>query len=470
MIADFKPYPKYKDSGVSWLGNVPEHWELLPNRAVFSEVIERGFIDEQMLSVTITRGVIRQSDLLKNSSKKDSSNEDKSHYKLLQPGDLAYNKMRAWQGAIGLSEYRGIISPAYIVVRPRGLQNPRYFHYLLRTPSFATEAERWSYGITSDMWSLRYEDFKQIYCVVPPLEEQNGIVRYLDHADRLIRRYIRAKQKLIKLLNEQKQAIIHQAVTRGLDLNARLKPSGVEWLGDVPEHWDISRLKYLFKEIDDRTDTGEETLFSLRMYLGLVEHKSVSEKIITSQNLVGFKRVQPNQLVMNRMQASNGLFGIMPAFGLVSPDYAIFSSIKPICLDYFVYLFKLPLMRTVFRAESKGLGTGTSGFLRLYTDRFGRIKVPFPPYEEQNSIVNFIKKETQNTDKVIEQLRMEVQLVQQYQSRLISDIVTGKVDIHHTANTLPEEVFEQMALGLANEPNDEEPIIEVEGEVTGDEN
>ena len=231
MIANPIPYPKMKDSGVPWLGEVPEHWDVLPNRVLFGEVKERDHPEEPMLSVTITKGVIRQRALLANSSKKDSSNQDKSAYKLVRLGDIAYNKMRAWQGAIGVSDYQGIVSPAYVVERPRKGTSSRYFHYLLRTPAFAKEAERWSYGITSDMWSLRPEHFKMIYGCLPPLHEQAAIVRYLDHADRRIRRYIHAKQKLVKLLEEQKQALIHQIVTRGLDPNVRLKPSGVEWLG-----------------------------------------------------------------------------------------------------------------------------------------------------------------------------------------------------------------------------------------------
>jgi Winged helix-turn helix len=218
---------------------------VLPNRAIFTEVIDRDHPEGQMLSVTITNGVIRQQALLADSSKKDSSNENKSAYKLVQPGDIAYNKMRAWQGAVGVSNYRGIVSPAYVVRRHRAGAESRYRHYLLRTPAFAKEAERWSYGITSDMWSLRPEHFKMIYGCLPPLVEQAAIVRFLDHVNRQIRRYIRAKQQLIKQLEEQKQITIHRAVTRGVDPNLRLKPSDVEWLGDVPEHWEVKRLKHI---------------------------------------------------------------------------------------------------------------------------------------------------------------------------------------------------------------------------------
>ena len=192
-----RSYPSYKPSRVPWLGEVPVHWKVWPTRAVFTEINERGYPDEQLLSVTISEGVIRQQALLQDSSQKDSSQLDKSDYKLVRPGDIVYNKMRAWQGATGVSRYRGIVSPAYIVQRPRTGANPLYFHRLLRTPAFTTEAARWSYGIASDMWSLRPEHFKVIRTCVPPQPEQVAIVRYLDYMDRRIRRYVSAKRKLI---------------------------------------------------------------------------------------------------------------------------------------------------------------------------------------------------------------------------------------------------------------------------------
>src|SRR4029077_20820725 len=173
---------------------------------------------------------------------------DKSKYKLVQPCDIAYNKMRAWQGAVGASELRGIISPAYIVMRLRDSQDlPRYIHHLYRTPQFAKEAERWSYGITSDMWSLRPEHFKMVYTPEPPMSEQAAIVRFLAWANGRLERAIRAKRKVIALLNEQKQAIIHRAVTRGLDPPVPLKPSGVPWLGDIPRHWECTAVWQLFE-------------------------------------------------------------------------------------------------------------------------------------------------------------------------------------------------------------------------------
>lgn len=308
MIAGLKHYPEYKDSGLPWLGQVPGHWDVLPHRALFEEVKEREHPNEQMLSVTITRGIIKQRDLLTGNSKKDSSRQDKSAYKLVCPGDIAYNKMRAWQGAIGVSDLRGIISPAYVVQRMRGAHNPRYFHHLFRTPGFAKEAESWSYGITSDMWSLRPEHFKAIYSTLPPAEEQSAIVRFLDHAIHRLDKAIRAKRKTIALLNEQKQAIIHRAVTRGLDPDVPLKDSGIPWLGQIPAHWELRRFKFLASINNGQVDPKKATFKNL--------------PLIAPNHIKSGTGVLLFQQTANEQGADSGKF-------LVRPGQVIYSKIRP---------------------------------------------------------------------------------------------------------------------------------------------
>ena len=162
-----KPYNKYQPVSYDYVAEVPEGWQLLPNIAVFEERIERGFVDEELLSVTIGRGVIRQTDV---DIKKDSSNEDKSKYKLIKVGDIAYNRMRMWQGALGYSDYRGITSPAYVILKPKMDINQRFFHYMFRTGFYTNYSKRFSYGIVDDQLSLRYVDFKRMYSIVPPYE------------------------------------------------------------------------------------------------------------------------------------------------------------------------------------------------------------------------------------------------------------------------------------------------------------
>jgi type I restriction enzyme S subunit len=357
MIKDLKPYAEYKDSGLPWLGEVPGHWEVIPNRALFNEVKDRNHPGEEMLSVTITKGIVKQKALLEGSSKKDSSNLDRTAYKLVQPRDIAYNKMRAWQGAIGASTLRGIISPAYVVMRLRSTDNlPRYFHHLYRTPQFAKEAERWSYGITSDMWSLRPEHFKLICSPEPPPDEQAAIVRFLDWANGRLERAIRAKRKVIALLNEQKQAIIHRAVTRGLDPKVPLKDSGIPWLGAIPEHWEIVRNMSLFAH---RVEAGVEGLPVLQVSLrsGItpeaLDQFGRPKRLIADQTK--YKRIYREDIAYNTMRMWQGAVGVSPIDGLVSPAYVVLKPRVGICPNFYDFIFHTEIYKEQVNRQSTGI-------------------------------------------------------------------------------------------------------------------
>lgn len=200
--------------------------------------------------------------------------------------------------------------------------------------------------------------------------------------------------------------------------------SGVLWLGDLPRQWDVLRCKDLLREIDDRTDTGTEALLSMRQAHGLIPHAKVSTKPVTPEELKGFKRVHAGQLVLNRMQASNGMFAVAREDGLVSPDYAVFQPMQPMEPDYFVELFKTKIYRAKFRQESKGLGTGTSGFLRLYSDRFGAIHAPQPPKDEQRKIVQFVHGYDQRVRHLIRNKRRLVGLLNEQKQAIINRAVT----------------------------------------------
>ena len=278
--------------------------------------------------------------------------------------------------------------------------------------------------------------------VVPPFSEQAAIVRYLDHADRRIQRYIRAKQKLITLLEEQKQAIIQRAVTRGLDPNVRLKPSGVEWLGKVPTHWERRRLKILLRPVDRRSATGAETLLSLRRDHGIVIYAEHFARPSQSRSLVGFKLVAVGQLVVNRLQANNGLVFCSGINGLVSPDYSVFEMRKPLQMQYLSDLLRTSRYRSHFRRESTGLGTGTAGFLRLYDDKFLETEVFLPPVQEQILISNSLANDIAKVKRLMEQQQRQLQFFNEFRTRLITDVVTGKLDVREAASRLPDEVEE----------------------------
>ncbi len=452
-VRELKPYPEMKDSGVEWLGEVPAHWEVKPNRTLFDEVRERGRPEEPMLSVTIKRGVIRQSDLLENASKKDGSNLDKSAYKLVKPGDIAYNKMRAWQGAVGASEYRGIVSPAYVVERPRNGVSSGFLHYLLRMPGFAKEAERWSYGITSDMWSLRPEHFKMIYACLPPSIEQTAIVRFLDHADRRIRRYIRAKQKLIALLEEQKQAIIHQAVIGQMDLRTgrpypSYKDSGVEWLGDLPDHWEVRRIGSLAKVGNGSTPARSNQAYWSDGSYPWLNSSSVNQGRITEADQF-VTETALRECHLPRVPADSVLVGITGQ-GKTRGMAAVLA-IEVTINQHLAYITPragrawltsgylhmcLTAAYTELRAISSASGS-TKGALTC--EDIKSFSVPLPPMEEQEAVLLSIRRSLTPLENCVDLAQRQIELLKGYRARLIADVVTGKLDVRGAAAGLPSE-------------------------------
>jgi type I restriction enzyme S subunit len=258
--------------------------------------------------------------------------------------------------------------------------------------------------------------------------------------ERHIGRSIGAKRKLIALLNEQKQIIIYRAMTCGFGPNIRYKSSGVRWLGDVPEHWQVKRIKYLLQAVDRRSVSGNETLLSMRMRHGLVPFFEHYDRPPQSATLVGFKIVRPRQIVINRMQAGNGLIFASTLNGIVSPDYSIFDVHPDASPEYLGCLFLSHHTRAKFRAESKGLGTGSSGFLRLYDDRLGCIHIAIPKRAEQEQILAILDVQLAGINKSVARVEREIDLIREYRARIITDVVTGQLDVREVSRTLPAEI------------------------------
>ena len=239
-----QPYPAYKDSGVPWLENLPIHWGVLRAKNIFTPVDVRSKTgDEELLTVSARDGVVPRRE------KQVTMFMAASYigHKLCWPGDLVINSLWAWANGLGFSRYHGIASSAYGVYRPRPQFTSywRFFDFLLRSLTYDWELHVRSKGIWTSRLQLTDESFLDMPIIVPPADEAELIAHFLDHFDRRVNRFIRAKRQLIALLNEQKQAIIHRAVTRGLNPDAPLKPSGVAWLGEIPEHWEVRKLKHL---------------------------------------------------------------------------------------------------------------------------------------------------------------------------------------------------------------------------------
>ena len=242
-----KPYPHYKPSGVEWLGDVPAHWEVLAGRACYKKkkVPNTGMKESQVLSLSYGQIVVKPSEKLHGLV--PASFET---YQIVDPGDIIIRPtdlQNDWNSLrFGLSRHRGIITSAYMCFQTEKGMSQEYGHLLLHT----YDLKKVFYGLGSGLrQSLSWNDFKYLPCLVPPLAEQAAIVRYLDHTDGRIRRYLRSRERLLELLKEYRQAVIHETVTQGLDPDVPLKPSGAEWLGDIPAHWEVRRVKYAFRRI-----------------------------------------------------------------------------------------------------------------------------------------------------------------------------------------------------------------------------
>ena len=441
MYADaIRPYPAYKPSGVPWLGDLPEHWEVLPGRACYTseQILNQGMLEKSVLSLSYGQIKIRP--------------EEKLHglvpvsfetYQLVEPDDIVcrptdlqndWNSLR-----FGFSRHRGIITSAYMCLRTRAELSRRFGYLLLHT----YDLKKVFYGLGSGLrQNLSWTDFKLLPCLVPPSYEQAAIVRYLDYVDRRIRRYVSAKRKLIALLGEEKQAVINQAVTRGLDPNVRLKPSGVEWLGDVPEHWETMRTRFLLKEVDTRSTSGRETHLSMSQTLGLVPSHLVEQSLI-SDSYVGGKLCREGDLVLNRLKAHLGVFALAKQSGVISPDYSVFRKRGSVKMEYFLKVLRLPALRTELRVRAKGI---VEGFWRLYTEDFFDIRLPVPSSGEQHAIIEYLDKTTADVDTAIVRARRQIELLQEYRTRLIADVVTGKLDVREAAALLPDEADDEKSM------------------------
>jgi type I restriction enzyme S subunit len=462
MIADLKPYPEYKESGQEWLGDVPKHWELSPGHAAFDKrkIPNHGLKENTVLSLSYGRIKVKPTD-----KQHGLVPESYETYQIVDEGNIIIRGTDLQNDhtslRIGLVRNRGIISSAYLCLQCRDTVTPEYGYQILNTFDLTKAIYRYGSGLRQN---LDHGEIKRLPIFLPPVSEQSAIVRFLDHWNGRLEKAIRSKRRVIALLQEQKQAIIHRAVTRGLDPNVKLKDSGIPWLGEIPEHWEVKRIKYLLREVDNRSTTGLEPLLSMRMHHGLVVFAEHFSRPPQAASLVNFKMVSPGQFVVNRMQAGNGVIfpSCLNLTGLVSPDYAVFDPIGDVNVGYLGELFRIPAMRVKFRSESKGLGTGTSGFLRLYNDRFGAIHVPLPPRDEQDGILNGLENELSGLNTAIARYEREITLLREYRTRLTADVVTGKLDVRAAAAQLPEQA-EDEPLPDPEIPEEETELEEVEG-------
>lgn len=423
----FPRYEFYKNSDTDWLGDIPSDWLLGTIRAVTQLKSEKNQPELQVLSVYREYGVIPKN------SRDDNHNAtslDTSGYKVVNKGDLVVNKMKAWQGSMGISEHDGIVSPAYITCRVDAERvYPKFLHYLLRSQPYIGVYNDLSYGVRVGQWDMHYEDFKRIPLPLPDRTCQERIANFLDQKTAEIDEAIAKKQRLIDLLKEQKAILINQAVTKGLNPDVPLRDSGVEWIGEVPANWNIKVNRELFVE---RKDSGSESLpiLSVSLHTGVSDSEQDETENIRSkvriEDKTAYRRVYPGDIAFNMMRAWQGAIGVVKTNGQVSPAYVIAT---PCCLidgEYFEYQYRTSSFIGQMDRFSKGI---TDFRKRLYWDEFKRLFTIVPPIDEQKKIIMKIREIAISTDQVVEKIDREIEHIREFRSILISTAVTGKIKI-----------------------------------------
>lgn len=442
MSGRYKAYGEYKDSGVEWLGEIPGNWGYISISRMFTRIKRTGHIERELLSVYRDYGVIPKS------SRDDNNNmpsEDLSPYQLVEINDLVMNKMKAWQGSIAISECEGIVSPAYFVYSPNLIFNdlalPKYIHYLLRNSIYITQYLSRSKGIRVNQWDLDPDEFKSIDVLLPTKEEQFQIAAFLDHETAKIDTLIDKQQQLIELLKEKRQAVISHAVSKGLDPDVPMKDSGVEWLGAIPEYWHINKMRYMFSFGKGLTITKENlkdegipcvnygevhSKFSFEVNPGKNFLKCVNPQyLITSQNSL----LNKGDLVF--ADTSEDIEGSGNFTQLVSDD-ALFAGYHTIIARphesqnsrFYAYLFDCSQLRSQIKYSVKGVKVFsiTQAILRA-------INIWLPSPEEQTQIAAFLDHETAKIDKLIDLQLLQIELLKERRTALISAAVTGKIDV-----------------------------------------
>ncbi|MFJ5486200.1 NADAR domain-containing protein [Hansschlegelia beijingensis] len=451
-------FPQYQDSGLPWLGEIPEHWDVRRNGRLFAERVETGFEDLPILEVSLRTGV-RVRDMENGARKQQMA--DRSKYKRAAKGDVAYNMMRMWQGAVGVAPVDGLISPAYVVARPFPEVDPRYYTYLFRTTAYMREVNKFSRGIVSDRNRLYWDEFKQMPSAFPPTEEQTRIADFLDAHGRLAARLIRNKRRLIGLLNEQKQAIINRAVTRGLNPDAPMKPTGIDWMPEVPAHWEVKPLKHWLREraksLSDRTppEYEFEYLDISCVGTGFLTAKPERMKFEDAPSRAR-QIVQKGDTILSTVRTYlKAVYFIEDDWPdlIASTGFAVLrpvKSVEPRLLGY--VLQSSTFIERVIRAS---IGVA---YPAISEGRLGTLHVAFPPeLVEQKAILDHIAAETAAFDKAIEKAQDEITLIREYRERLIADIVTGKLDVRHV-EIAAEPITEDEALDDALEDSDAEAM------------
>jgi type I restriction enzyme, S subunit len=436
-MSHWPAYPAYKDAGVEWLGEIPAHWEMSRLRYVCELNPSSSEISDLPSDTKVT--FLPMEKIGEDGSiEKDENREIEEvlrGYTYFKDGDVIVAKITPCfenkKGALleGLTNGIGFGTTELHVLRPGPRTNPMFLFYLTRSHAFRVLGVYQMYGAAGQQRVP--EDFiSNFETAIPLLSEQRAIAAFLDretaNLDALTRRF----EQLLDGLEERRAALISHAVTKGLDPDVEMKASEIPWLGEIPAHWKVRRNKWIFKELNERSETGEEELLSVSHITGVTPRSEKDVNMFMAESLEGYKRCHPGDLVINTMWAWMGALGVTEHDGIVSPSYNVYriqsedtGNYVPKYLDH---LYRTPEYVCEINRFSKGVW---SSRLRLYPDAFFEMQTLTPPVAEQNAITAYLDWETTKLDALAAKVRAAIERLDEYRTALISAAVTGKIDV-----------------------------------------
>jgi type I restriction enzyme S subunit len=437
----FPRYPKYKDSGVEWLGEVPDAWQVSRLKHVVANLASGGTPDtstprfwaeeEDQGTPWVAIGDMTRESTVRSTEKRISAEGLASkRLEVFPAGTLLYS-MFASLGKVATLGVPATVNQAILGITPNeSVLSGAYLRYWLGY----LESHLGQFSSSNTQDNLNAGKVRGFPVAVPRPSEQVAIATFLDRETAKIDTLIAEQQRLIELLQEKRQAVISHAVTKGLNPDAPMKDSGIEWLGGVPAHWQCVRNKVVFHEVDDRSETEDGELLTVSHITGVTPRSEKDVNMFMAETFVGYKMCRAGDLVINTMWAWMGALGCAKCDGIVSPSYNVYRPRHAELLwpDYYDDLCRVPSHRTAIKARSTGIWESR---LRLYPDAFLGMSMPLPPFDEQQAIATFVDRQSLQWDSLAAEAERAINLLQERRSALISAAVTGQIDVRGLAGS-----------------------------------
>lgn len=414
-------YDNYRDSGYKWIGAVPSDWEVTKLGTCLKPISVKNSPHLTLLSITREKGVIER-DMDDQESNHNFIPDDLSGYKVLMRGQFGMNKMKAWQGSYGVSKFTGIVSPAYFIFDFIKLIEPSFFNWAIRSKLYVSYFGSASDGVRIGQWDLSKSRMKLIPFILPPLSEQSKIAKFLDEKTTEINEAIAIKEKQIALLKEHKQIIIQKAVTQGLNPNTPMKDSGVDWIGEIPKHWGLKKLKYSLHLTNEKTKSKDSSL----RYLGMESVESNTGKLSGIKNdAEGLAtRFKKDQILFGKLRPYLAKVYLAEFDGICSTEFLVYDVTKMVNHDYAAKLLLSNGFINTVNASTYG-----SKMPRASADFIGSMWLAIPPVKEQQKISDYIDKVSSQITKLTSSQVKQIEKLKEYKTTLINSAVTGKIKV-----------------------------------------